>query len=78
MRVICINEKWKGKPVEHGLSHPQVGDIDEVDEVVERGIRSYYKLHGYGDRGFACDYFATLPDQPAEIIEEEIVNLQPA
>lgn len=67
---MCIKDKWEGKPVEHGLKHPQIGDIDEVVGVFTT-TSVYYKLHGYGDnRGFRSDYFATLPDEPAEVIEE--------
>lgn len=73
MRVMCINDKWKGKPVEHGLKHPQVGDIDDVVDVIEGMGSSHYILRGYGDnRGFRCDHFATLPDEPAELIVESI------
>lgn len=68
---MCINDNWEGKPVEHGLKHPQIGDIDEVTEVLET-TSVYYKLHGYADnRGFRSDFFAILPDTPAEVIEEE-------
>jgi hypothetical protein len=76
-KVMCINDKWEGEPVVHGLPHPQVGDIDEVVNV----IGNHYQLAAYGDnRGFVTSFFATLPDaeELKEVEQEAIVNLETA
>lgn len=81
MRVLCINDKWAGPPVEEGLPSPQIGDKDDVTGTVEFLGENYYILAAYGNnRGFMCRYFVTLPDQTADEIETEtkeaIVNLE--
>lgn len=77
-KVICIV-----KPVRYGglkpyWYSPDVGDILEVISVKCFFGDLYYELAGYSEFLYDADCFAEIQDQPAEITEKEIVNLQPA
>lgn len=77
-KVICIEKctEYFGK-LPYWYS-PEVGDILDVIKVENHYGRIFYDLDGYPEFLYDSKFFATLPDQPAEVIEEQSVNLQPA
>ena len=81
-KVMCIDDSEFNRNRSVNVPVPKVGDEltvirawidvwDNNDPVFE--FLEYGRTHIFSQR-----YFATLPDQPAEITEEESVNLQPA
>lgn len=62
-----VNEECKNAP------RPEVGDIDEVTDSRHNSEgKLYYYLARFGrDYAYCADLFATLPDTPAEVIEEK-------
>jgi len=81
MKVICISDKWITDSYNKNKPRPSIGDIDIVITVemdIEIGM-VFYQLERFDPNcWYRCDMFATLPDQPGEIIKEQSVNLQPA
>lgn len=75
MRVMCIQ---KATVSNDGVNHPspEVGDIDVVTNDKKLDIGLFYYLDRFGDKlAYLSTCFATLPDTPAEVIEEEETEL---
>lgn len=71
MKVICLK---KPRITNDGKEHPspEVGDIDLVVNEKTKGGRVFYVLERFDEKlGYLSTYFATFPDTPAEVIEEE-------
>lgn len=71
MKVMCIEPIVNIADGCHNWPRPEVGDIDTV--VKQKTIQGhlYYGLERFEARnGFLAECFATLPDTPAEVIEE--------
>ena len=77
-RVICISNNWDPAPEAAHEPRPDIGDIDTVvkDFMFCGGL--YYELERFPEVYYGAKMFAILPDQSAEVVEEELVNLQPA
>lgn len=82
MKVICL-KKHKVNELGEDLPSPEVGDIDTVtDKYQSKQSRDFfYHLERFGERyGYLADYFAILPDQSADEMQEQeregIVNLE--
>lgn len=72
MRVMCINDKWIPHPQVKDNPTPVFGNDYFVTEIYETFFGSAYTLDGFcPDQVFLANHFAILPDQPAEVIEEE-------
>jgi hypothetical protein len=79
MRVKCINDKWDPSYDVADAPLPIFLNDYTVLDTVDLFGKAYYALVEFGDEFlYEAAFFATLPDQPAEVTEEEIVNLQPA
>lgn len=73
MRVLCV-KPFKA-PESKDKPRPEVGDEDVVFDQMEIWGIIYYNLQRFGDEfNYCADHFATLPDEPAELIEESIVE----
>lgn len=74
MRVMCINDKWVAHSWNQHKPSPSVGDIDKVvneEFDIEIGAM-FYQLERFGPEcWYRSDMFAILPDEPAEVIEEQ-------
>lgn len=76
MRVICINhDDFGGDVIPYGPADPQIGDECEVLNTVigyanDGKENLCYDLVGYPLFLYDVRNFATLSDQPAEVIEE--------
>lgn len=71
MKVILVKAIDNPSPSAMNKPRPSVGDIDNVTDEVKFFGSVYYELERFGDDSlFAAECFATLPDTPAEVIEE--------
>ena len=69
---MCINDKWEAaKGCEHH-PFPNIGDIDIVVKEFYVNIFDawFYELERFPGIYYGTHMFATLPDTPAEVIEE--------
>jgi hypothetical protein len=72
MRVVCINDKWVPDPGCEAAERPVF--LCEYLVLYSRTIQNkeYYALVGFNEAWiYEAAFFATLPDAPAEVIEEE-------
>lgn len=61
------------------LPSMSIGDVFNVTGTFIHGDREYYFLAEFGnDRAFRTTSFATLPDTPAEVIEEKETEYETA
>jgi hypothetical protein len=83
MKVMCV--KPFNAPESKGKPKPEVGDEDVVENTSTVFGITYYALVRFGELMYKADHFATLPDQPADELNEKeqeekyyIRTIQPA
>lgn len=70
MRVICISNKWEPAPEAVNDPRPEIGDIDTVVKDFMHDSHRFYEIERFRDTYYGAEMFATLPDTPAEVVEE--------
>lgn len=72
MKVICILPITQPERGKENAPRPQVGDVDLVIGQKQIYGEWYYALNRFGySNGYLSTHFATLPDQPEEVVEEQ-------
>lgn len=72
VKVMCVNnDGWK--TAEYGIPSPGPvsGDIDEVVQSFDKYNRHWYVLERFPENCWDAKWFAILPDQTAEEMQEE-------
>lgn len=76
MKVKCINDKWQaGAGCEWAPRPIFLQDYTVVETKVLEGTESHILAEMGDEYGYDTKFFATLPDTPAELIEETETEL---
>lgn len=77
MRVKCINDKWGNDPEMTDAPRPVfLRDYNALETVIYYG-KAYYELAELGHEFlYEAAFFATLPDESTELIEEGIYEVE--
>ena len=79
MRVKCINDKWQTAPGCEEAPRPIFNhDYTVVETKILDGNEAHILLELGDEYGYNTKHSATLPDEPAEVIEETEPAYAPA
>lgn len=72
MRVKCINDKWQAAPGCEEAPRPIfMQDYTVIETKMLDGFEAHILLELGDEYGYKTSFFATLPDEPAEVFEEQ-------